>query len=375
MKVTALYGAMPGYDYGLSAVLKSIYATLSELGVTVSEINLAYSQIPFCDGIESQVVTDCMEQIKSSDCVIFATTSIGFSINAIMKSFMEHFQIPMYANSIAEKHCFIVTVAENYSDREVSDYLSRFIGILGGHEVSRVSLGGKYQKMIGKSNELQEIIEKNSEDFYRICKQNRKYIASSESLFSSAPIPMDLHTADLSTIIPKEAPSKIPKTELYQKINFDTFNEYQQKDIEEITNLFSKKLNTDSQIKTDLDIPFTYKKPTPKVVHHAKTCKQMTHSLPHYYQPHLAGNFEATIQLIISGSETFDCYLTLGNNECRVEEGTIETPDITILTTAEIWVDILKGKYTAQKAFMIGQLKVRGNFVLLTKLDQLFKRI
>jgi hypothetical protein len=34
---------------------------------------------------------------------------------------------------------------------------------------------------------------------------------------------------------------------------------------------------------------------------------------------------------------------------------------------------VLTRKYTAQKAIMIGGLKVRGNFVLLTKFDMLFK--
>ncbi|MCL2217297.1 MAG: SCP2 sterol-binding domain-containing protein, partial [Defluviitaleaceae bacterium] len=104
-----------------------------------------------------------------------------------------------------------------------------------------------------------------------------------------------------------------------------------------------------------------------------KTARQITQNLPHYFQPQLSSGLQAVIQISITGEEAFEGFLYIHSTECSYSEGAAPAPDIIIMADTAVWMDVLKNKHTAQKAFMIGGLKVRGDFVLLTKFDTLFK--
>ena len=110
--------------------------------------------------------------------------------------------------------------------------------------------------------------------------------------------------------------------------------------------------------------------PAPK----AKNCRQMTESLPHGFNAQAAAGVQAVFQLSITGSEPFEGYFTLQAGDCEYANGVAEQHDILITADAKAWMDVLSGKHTAQRAFMMGLLKVRGNFQLLTKFDQAFAK-
>ena len=102
------------------------------------------------------------------------------------------------------------------------------------------------------------------------------------------------------------------------------------------------------------------------------SCRNMTKSLVHYFLPKNTGELNATFQLIITGAESFNSHFRVIGNECDYFDGQAQSPDITIITDSAVWMDLLKGKMSCQRAFMGGKVKVRGNFVLLAKFDQIF---
>ena len=190
-----------------------------------------------------------------------------------------------------------------------------------------------------------------------------KRISSGSNMVSETELLKD----EVKELLGREAaPKKIKAEELLEQIDFKSFNQRQEQDINEISKLLKSQYGAGkSQGGSKSDF-------SADVVPHIKNCRQRTQSLHHYFQPQLAGGLEAVIQINVKGGEKFEGYLVISDGGCSYREGVHENPDVTVFADSSVWMDILNGKYTTQKAFMIGQLKVRGNFVLLTKFDQLF---
>ena len=103
--------------------------------------------------------------------------------------------------------------------------------------------------------------------------------------------------------------------------------------------------------------------------------KQKTQSLYHYFQPQLANDMNIVMQVSISGKENFNGFFVIKDGECRYTDGIYPSSDVTIISDSSVWEEVLGGKCTLQKAFMLGRLKVKGNFVIISKFEQFFKII
>lgn len=143
--------------------------------------------------------------------------------------------------------------------------------------------------------------------------------------------------------------------------NMEKFNAYQEDDISNITKMLSQKYEQNNQSK---DI-------SPSI----NTLKQRTQSLYHYFQPQLSTGVDVVIQINISGKEVFNGYFTIKNGECTYTEGFNTSADVSIISDSIVWEEVLSGRCTLQKAFMLGRLKVKGNFVIISKFEQFFKII
>lgn len=376
MEIVSLFGAMLSYDKGLSKVTKLIYSTLKELGITVNETNLGFSSIPYFDGIKSQSVDPIAKSIKASDGIIIATTSSFSMYSSIIQAFFEHLQVNEYKDIFKQKNCMLVVIGnENNSFLPINN-LASIINDLGGYDSTRILLDSKFINELPNSPLYTEILEKQVEDFYRIVRQKRNfYLPNKEATLNNTHAFQNNYTEPSPNINKYNDISPSPqRSPSYNSKAIENFNNKQNDDIKEITQFFSLKYknldngNIPTNDKPKLeplmpDIPTTTQK---------KNCKQLTASLVHHFQPQLSNGLVATIQINITGNENFSSYIKIDNIDCFYYDGIADSPTISIISNDKVWTDIITGKVTAQKCFMTGNLKIKGNFILLTKFDQLF---
>jgi putative sterol carrier protein len=377
LKIAAIYAAMPGCDYGLGRGFKIVNNIFDELGEPIETINLAFSQIPFYDGLPSATAEPVMKTLAEADAVIFAFVSHLDAPCALFKIFLEHFEAVIFSQILRDKNCMLICASKDGGERAAMEYVSMILGRLGAFDAVRVlSSDYAFTPVSGlREEQATELIEKLVEDYYKILRQNRRFIipqAATGGFNPSAGASPSYNPAEMD-----ETEKKSAMNELYKKYgNF--MGEEHEKDISDITKRY-----VSQYIKTDSGISYAgtaAMNVTPKLAPQKpaapreKTCRQLTQSLPHHFNPQNAVGMRAVFQISVSGTETFEGYFSIDNSDCEYADGVADNADIVILAEDAAWVDVLKGKSTAQKAFLVGRIKVKGNFALLSKFDILFDK-
>jgi len=432
MKIVYIYGNSAHNDNGLSKVIGITRKIFEELGVETETLDLNEIHPPYYDGDTTQGMDKVMGSVRGADGLVFASTAQLFSPTALMQTFLEYLEHSEYDGILTNKHCFLITLSKNGCEKSALDYLSRIIQHLGGFTKSQLGLQSEHIFALEVEESFREFIDKETEDFYRAVKQNRKYIIPRDYNHvenNNQPYPTTteglvngsisnarreaqntmIKSTNKLKLVNSKPQSPMESLQNAQAINslqqqLGNFTKKQEDDIDEISKMFMQKygqaesadnadyleslLNPQSQSQIE-DTPATALFGQPQAAvppqmfapitqntteqPRAKTARQMTASLPHYFQPQLSAGTQMVIQINISGAETFEGYLYIHSTECEYTEGTAPSSNITIIASTNVWMDVLKSKHTAQKAFMIGGLKVRGDFSLLNKFDSLFK--
>ena len=425
MKITAIL-ANHLKDFGAENAFNATTKILTELGEVVDKIDLTKISPTLYRGHQSQAggLVDILTKIDDGQGIVFVTAAALASPSALGLALLEHFSAEGI-QILKGKKCLILSISQDGTSRGAMEHFINVLAHLGAIDVVRVCLNTPINE------DAMELMERQAEDFYRILRQNRKYpdistaaipkissVSSSNSgskmgSTSSSTIKPSgspatssainiaagnlekqpaaqpaAHTAQLSekfvTQHPDENPEIQPKKnvtpikieDLYKKHKLDNLSQTAQDDIDKITTIFAQKFvsNEDSNSLTKDEI-VSISPPPDSPTSGPKTCKQLTASLPHHFNPQLARGFGAVIQMDISGEGGFSGYITIAEQKCDFNEGQAPKHDVAITTDAPCWINVLKKKTTAQKAFMMGKLKVRGNFMLLSKFDQLFNKL
>ena len=83
-----------------------------------------------------------------------------------------------------------------------------------------------------------------------------------------------------------------------------------------------------------------------------------------------ADDNKAILQFNFSGDVQGTCHFRIENGAVSTLQGSAESPDVTIDTPFDVWMDIMTGKADGQEMFMAQKYKVQGDLSLLMRMGQ-----
>jgi multimeric flavodoxin WrbA len=96
--------------------------------------------------------------------------------------------------------------------------------------------------------------------------------------------------------------------------------------------------------------------------------------MPMGFNPKGADDTRAVLEFKFSGDVEGSCHFKIENGKIEAHPGTAEKPSLTIETPFHVWMDIMTGKADGQQMFMEQKYRVKGDFLLLMRMKQLFGR-
>lgn len=371
----------------LTRSVETVVKVLEELDIEIHKVDLY--KLPYFTGVKTKEMEIVMSAVRESKGVIAVTNVPMLSIHGAMQSFFD--AATLYGAEDFNKPLLAITYSNWLGEMEAAERMLKAWNILGGAE------GGKV--CFNKQAPLEEIevrLEKEVEDFYRLLKQERGNIGCSERMiYRFIKEGVNLNEAAGYKVQPQNKVDREPEIksfasmlraentektkepeiralEVPKRAGVETAAQKEshidlstkEQTIKEISSLLKKEVN-DEFVSMNAGV---YRRPGQGEVVKNKKIQQ----LPHYFVAQYDKSLKAILKYQITdiGEEG---YIIIEDGDCVYEEAISGMPTVELVLTDEVFKEIQSKKMTYQKAFMLGKLKVKGNFAILPKLDQVFK--
>ncbi|MDC7292183.1 MULTISPECIES: SCP2 sterol-binding domain-containing protein [unclassified Butyrivibrio] len=331
MKINIYYGGRGIIDDPTLQVISQITTVLQELNVKVQQYNL-YEQ--------RNGITALPGTLKDADGIILASTVEWFGVGGYMMQFLDSCWLYGDKNRIREIYMAPVVMSTTHGEREGMMSLTAAWEMLGGLTCDGICGYIADTTKLETSNEYIKIIEKKTENIYRTINQKMAVFPTSNQVVINK-----VAVAKGIDLTPQES------EQLSEYASDDKYVKKQKEDLQELASIFRDKMGQEDASTGSID--------------------EYIKKLDRTFTP-VSGIRSRYKVLFQDNPKLGPLIIDVDNAKCDCRQGDDDVCDVIITTDQKVFEDILEGRLTFQRAFMAGNIKMKGDFKLLRSMDQLF---
>ena len=331
MKINIYYGGRGIVDDPSLYVINRMTDVLKELNVEVQRFNL-FDQ--------KNAITALPGTLKDADGIILSSTVEWYGIGGYLMEFLDACWLYGDKDKIGRMYMMPVIMSTTYGEREGVTSLETAWEILGGLPCDGVCGYIADTSLFDSNQDYIRLIEKKAENFYRTILQKIPALPASNQV-----VKQKVSLTKSVDLTPQES------EQLSKYVSDDRYVQTQKADIRELSSLFRDKLKNDERTSTSEDYLDTFKK---------------------HYRPD--NKVQGTYAITVTDRPGMKTMLLTIRDSLVTQVIASETSDIDVALsmTKDSLDEIVTGRMTFQRAFMAGNMKMKGDFKLLRGLDQIF---
>ncbi len=327
MKVNIYYGGRGILDDPTLYVINKMQDVLTELNVKVERFNLYELK---------NTITTLPATINDADGIILATTVEWFGIGGYLMQFLDACWLYGNKEKIEATYMSPIVMSTASGEREAKTSLAVAWEILGGLPCS--GLCGYVNDMMSfeMNKDYQNIIEKKAENLYRTISQKMASLpASNQAVKQMVEVTSNI------TLTPQET------EQLSKYVADEVYVQRQKEDIQELTSYFKDMMDQKNVDENTIFIS----------------------DFARNFTPH--GIVNASYKFLIKERKK-PLVIDIKESVLNCFYGNYENPDVLCKLDSDVMNRIISGRMTFQRAFMSGEMQVKGDFRILRLLDQVF---
>lgn len=326
MKINIYYGGRGLIDDPTLFVINKMQTVLEELHVTVERFNLHELK---------NTITTLPQTLKSADGVILATTVEWFGIGGYMQTFLDACWLYADKEKLSKIYMCPIVMATTYGEREGKLNLANAWEILGGLPCSGICGYIEDVELLNNENYIR-LIEKKAENMYRTINQKVPSLPASNQA-----VKQKVNMTRNADLTPQET------EQLSKYASDDAYVQKQKEDISELASMFRDLMGVGED----------------------KDYEEFIKEFEEAFHPESGTDVSYLFQ--IEGKK-LPLYIVIEGHDIKLKYEEAKKADVEITIDKEKLTGITKGNMSFQRAFMAGEIKMKGDFKALRLLDTLF---